>query len=92
MQWLPPVEEVTVIMVPYALAEPKTVPMSAQTKEETVVMAGTEVVHQMKNAFLVCKLLVKFLKIYLTDTTVLWIHVVLNVLLTIQGNLRAFHR
>ena len=71
MQWLPPVEEVTVIMVPFALAEPKTVPMSVQEKEETAVMDGTGVVHQMKNAFLVCKLPVKFLKIYLTDATVL---------------------
>ena len=58
-------------IVPSALAEPKIVPMSAQMKEETAVMDGTEVVHQMKNAFLVCKLPVKFPKIYLTDETVL---------------------
>ena len=62
---------VTVTIMPSALAEPTTVPMSAQTKEETVVMEGTEVVHQMMNAFPVCKLPVKFLEIYLTDETVL---------------------
>ena len=71
MQWLVPVEVVTVTIVPSALAEPKIVPISAQMKEEMAVMDGTEVVHQMKNAFLVYKLPVKFPKIYLTDETVL---------------------